>query len=123
MHEQREFICITCPVGCALQAVVDNRELVELRGQACQRGIAFVREELTDPRRVLTTTVRVRGAALPLVPVRSKAALPKDLLMPVVEALRAVVLDAPVEQYQLVLQDVLNSGIDIVTTRSLPAFT
>ena len=120
VHEQRDFICITCPVGCALEAVVDDRELVELRGQTCQRAISFVREELTDPRRVLTTTVRVRGAALPLVPVRATEALPKGLLLPVMADLRAVVLDAPIEQHQLVLQNVCNSGTDIVTTRPLP---
>ena len=94
MAEQRQFICITCPVGCTIQATVEGKELISLEGQTCSRGVAFVREELTDPRRMLTTTVRVRGGTLPLVPVRSSGPLPKERIFDVVEKLRDVVLQA-----------------------------
>lgn len=119
MREQREFICITCPVGCTLEATVEGRELIELRGQACKRGVAFVQEELTAPKRMLTTTVQVRGGALPLVPVRSDKPLPKELLFAVADRLRAVELVAPIVEHQVVLADVFGSGVDIVTSRSL----
>jgi CxxC motif-containing protein len=121
MAEQREFICVTCPVGCSIHAVVEGQELVEIRGQACQRGEAFVKEELTAPRRMLTTTVRVRGGALPLVPVRSRSPLPQGLLMAVAARLRDIELDAPVDGGRVVLADALGSGVDIVTTRGMPA--
>jgi CxxC motif-containing protein len=121
MSEQREYICVTCPVGCTIQAVVEGQELVELKGQACQRGEAFVREELTSPRRMLTTTVRVRGGHLPLVPVRSTAPLPQSLIVDIAALLREVELDAPVDEYQVVLAGALGTGVDIVTSRSMPA--
>ncbi len=121
MAEHRAFICVTCPVGCSIDALVEGQELVELRGQACARGEAFVREELTDPRRMLTTTVRVRGGKLPLVPVRSSAPLPKHLLLDVARTLREVELEAPVQQYQVVLENALGTGIAIITSRPLPA--
>jgi CxxC motif-containing protein len=121
LREQRRFICITCPVGCAIDAVIENGELIEATGQACKRGIAFVREELRTPKRMLTTTVRVRGGALPLVPVRSAQALPKGLLFSVAALLRDVVLEAPVLEHQVVLQNVLNTGVDIIASRDLPA--
>ena len=121
MPERREFICITCPVGCTLHAVVEGDELIEVEGQSCKRGVDFVREELTDPRRTLTTTVQVEGGTLPLVPVRSEAPLPKGLVLDVARALREVVLIAPVVQHQVVLENALGSGVDIITTRSLPA--
>jgi CxxC motif-containing protein len=106
-------------VGCAIDATIEDGELVETEGHTCKRGVAFVREELTDPRRMLTTTVRVSGGVLPLVPVRSAEALPKGLLMAVAEKLRQVELTAPVEEHQVVLQDVLGSGVDIITSRAL----
>ncbi|HHX63581.1 MAG TPA: DUF1667 domain-containing protein, partial [Chloroflexi bacterium] len=59
MLDEREFICVTCPVGCSIETVVEGQELIEIRGQACNRGVAFVKEELSAPRRMLTTTVRV----------------------------------------------------------------
>ena len=120
MPEAREFICVTCPVGCAIQATVEDGQLTATDGQACQRGVAFVLEELTAPRRMLTTTVRVRGGALPLVPVRSTAPLPKERLLDVARLLRGIELEAPVAQHQVVLADVLGTGVDVVTSRALP---
>lgn len=118
--EQRDFICVTCPVGCTISATVEGGELVEVQGQACRRGIAFVREELTAPRRTLTTTVRVGGGALPLVPVRSTEPLPKGIVLDVAARLREVQVPAPVAVHQVVMSDALGSGIDIVTTRAVP---
>ena len=119
MRTQREFICVICPVGCTIEAIVEGNELVGISGQACKRGVVFVQEELTAPRRVLTTTVRVRGGALPLVPVRSSEPLPKELLVQVVEALRQVSLEAPVSEHQIVIGNVLDTGVDVVTSRAL----
>jgi len=121
VSENREFICVTCPVGCTIEAIVEGQELLEIKGQACQRGIAFVREELTDPRRTLTTTVRVCGGTMPLLPVRSAAPLPKSLLRDVAARLRTVSVQAPVRQYQVILPDALGTGVDIVASRDLPA--
>lgn len=118
--EQRQFICVTCPVGCTIDATVEGKELLEVHGQACKRGVAFVREELTAPRRTLTTTVRVRGGVLPLVPVRSAAALPKGLIADIVRDLRGIILDAPVAEHQVVLRDARGTGIDIITSRAMP---
>ena len=119
MSEEREFICVTCPVGCAVRARIDRGELLEVTGQACERGVAFVREEITAPKRTLTTTVRVKGGTLPLVPVRSSAPLPKEFLAPVVKRLSEVALEAPVAEHQVVLANVLGTDVDIITTRSL----
>jgi len=119
MPEQREFICVTCPVGCSIQTLVEGQELLEIRGHACQRGEAFVREELTAPRRMFTTTVRVRGGRLPLVPVRSTAPLPKGMMLAMAQALRGIELEAPVSAHQVVLQDALGTGVDIVTSRPM----
>ena len=121
MSDNREFICVVCPVGCTIEAVVEGDELQEIRGQACQRGAAFVREELTYPRRMLTTTVRVRGGALPLVPVRSAAPIPKGLLREAAAHLRGVEVAAPVTEHQVILPDALGTGIDIVASRDVAA--
>ncbi|OGO05844.1 MAG: hypothetical protein A2Y73_07265 [Chloroflexi bacterium RBG_13_56_8] len=119
MSEQRHFICITCPVGCAIDALVEGDELLEIKGHACNRGIAFIREELSAPKRMLTTTVRVEKGELPLVPVRSAEALPKEALLKVASLLRRVVLEAPISEHQLVMGDVLHTGVDIITSRAV----
>ena len=121
MQEQRRFICVICPVGCTIDASIESGELREITGHACKRGVAFVHEELTAPKRMLTTTVRVKGGKLPLVPVRSTAPLPKELLLPVAALLRKVTLEAPVREHQVVVANVLGTGVDIITSRDLPA--
>ena len=119
MPQDSEYICVTCPVGCALRATVEGSNLLEVRGQSCQRGFDFVLEELTDPRRTLTTTVQVNHGALPLVPVRSTAPLPKHMVMQVARALRTILIEAPIVEHQVVMSSVFGTGIDMVTTRDL----
>jgi len=121
MSENREFICVTCPVGCTIEAVIEGKELIELKGNACKRGIAFVQEEITNPRRMLTTTVQVIGGELPLAPVHSSEPLPKDLLLEAARALRVLRLSAPVQMGQVVLADILGAGVDIVASRPIRA--
>ena len=101
--------------------MVDGDELIEISGNTCKRGVAFAKEELTAPRRMLTTTVQVRNGEWPLVPVRTLEPLPKGLLLTVAQDLRAVILDAPVAARQVVLGNVRGTGVDIVTSRAMPA--
>jgi CxxC motif-containing protein len=121
MPENREFICVTCPVGCTIETVVEGQELIELKGNACKRGIAFVQEEITNPRRMLTTTVQVIGGELPLAPVHSSEPLPKNLLLAAAHELRSLRLNAPVQMGQVVLAGILGSGVDIVASRPIRA--
>lgn len=118
--EQRQFICVTCPVGCTIEATVEGDKLVGIQGQTCKRGLAFVEEELTAPKRMLTTTVRVVGGILPLVPVRSSKPLPKGVLLPVAAFLRDIVLQAPIVEHQVVVQNILETGVDMIASRDLP---
>jgi CxxC motif-containing protein len=121
LSEERHFICVTCPVGCSIVATVEGQELIAVRGQGCKQGISFVQEEMTAPKRMLTTTVQVVAGALPLVPVRSTEPLPKENLLAVAKELRDVVLRAPISEHQVVIENVLDTGVDIVTSRALEA--
>ncbi len=66
------IICITCPMGCTLQVTHEGSTILNVEGNNCARGIAYVQRELTDPRRMVATTVRVSGGLHPLVPVYTK---------------------------------------------------
>jgi len=121
LQEHRQFVCVTCPVGCALEATLEGGLLTEVHGQACRRGPAFVQEEITAPKRMFTSTVRVRGGAMPLAPVRSREPVPKGLLLALAAELRKVVLQAPISEHQVVLPDALHSGVDIVASRAVEA--
>lgn len=106
-------------MGCAIHVTLQDGQLYKTSGQTCKRGIAFAREEILAPRRILTTTVRVENGVLPLVPVRSRTPLPKELLFKVTAILRQMVVQAPVYEHQVVLANALESGVDIIASRTL----
>ncbi len=93
---ESELVCTCCPNGCALTASTDAKGKLEISGARCSRGVSFGLSELTDPRRTLTTTVRLQNGAYPLVPVRSAEPVRKGDLRRLVASLRSVTLTAPV---------------------------
>ena len=112
-----ELLCIGCPRGCPLTVEVTDDHSLRVRGHACRRGYTHANAEVNDPRRTITTTVRVRGGLLPLVPVRSLAPIPKGKIAQALREISGVVLNAPVAKGQIVLNSVAGTGIAVVTTR------
>ncbi|MGC9347540.1 MAG: DUF1667 domain-containing protein [Anaerolineae bacterium] len=115
-----EMICITCPMGCTLEVTYDGDTVLEVEGNACPRGLAYVERELKDPRRMVATTVRVKGGLHPLVPVYTKAPFPKPRIFDLLSQLREVEVEAPVSLNQIVLHDALGTGIDVIASREMP---
>ena len=94
--EEKNLICINCPLGCMLTVVMDGKEIVSVEGNTCRRGDTYARKELTDPTRIVTSTVRVSGGSESMVPVKTKEDIPKGKVLECVRALKDVVLPAPV---------------------------
>ena len=115
-----KMICITCPMGCSLEVTREGQTLLSVDGNTCKRGEDYARRELTDPRRMAATTVRVKDGIHPLVPVYTASAFPKPRLFELLEALRQVELEAPVAMDQIVLANALDTGIDILASREMP---
>ena len=115
-----EMICITCPMGCTLKVTHEGQKLVAVEGNTCPRGKRYAEEELTNPRRMVATTVKVKGGLHPLVPVYTEAPIPKPLIFEVLSQIREVEIAAPIETKQVILADVLNTGIDVVASRDMP---
>ncbi len=115
-----KMICITCPMGCSVEVTREGQTLLSVDGNTCKRGEDYVRRELTDPRRMAATTVRVKGGVHPLVPVYTAKPFPKPRLFELLDALRQVELEAPVAMGQVVLANALDTGIDILASREMP---
>lgn len=118
-REIKELVCIICPLGCNLKAVISGGRIEEIAGNTCPRGAEYARKELTDPRRVLTTTVRVRGGSLPAVSVKTLTDIPKDRIFQCMRELKDVVLEAPVDTGQVAVESIADTGIPVVTTKTV----
>lgn len=113
---EKSITCIICPVGCEIQVTGEPGRVETMRGHACKRGEEYARNEFIHPVRILTSTVRVEGGDAPLVPVRSQGAIPKELQMQCMACIRTARAEAPVKCYDVLIPDILGTGVDIVAT-------
>jgi CxxC motif-containing protein len=119
MRNSHSFTCINCPLSCSLELIEEDGEVVEVRGNECKVGKKYAEEEFRNPQRMVTTTITVRGGALPLLPVVSEGPVPKGMVRDAVKVLSGVSVDAPVEEGQVVFEDILGTGINIISSRKL----
>ncbi|MBM4429609.1 MAG: DUF1667 domain-containing protein [Chloroflexi bacterium] len=118
-EETTKIICITCPMGCTLEVTHEGKTISKVEGHTCKKGPEYAEAELTDPRRMVTSTVKVKGGVHPLLPVFTAAPIPKPLIFDLVKLLRQVELEAPVKVGQVVVHNVLDTGVDILASRDL----
>ncbi len=107
-------------MGCTIEAVTRGDELIEIEGNTCKAGEKYVKSELKNPTRVLTSTVKVKNGILPRVPVKSTEELPKGKILDSVRKLDDIELEAPIDIHQTAIENILDTRINIVTTRPLP---
>ncbi len=119
MPEQTKVICITCPKGCRLDVSRDGDTILQVDNCGCKRGEEYVKAELTDPRRMVATTVKIKGALHPLLPVYTAKPFPKPRIRELLTALQGVELTVPVAMGEAVLKDALGTGIDILASREM----
>ncbi len=114
--EQRELICIGCPLGCMLTVEMNGTEVVSVTGNTCKRGKTYAEKEVTAPTRIVTSTVRVNGGDRNLVSCKTKNDIPKEKIFEVARALKEIVVPAPVRIGDVLLEDVAGTGVEIVAT-------
>ena len=113
---KKTFTCIICPVGCQIdvRGIPGKTTLVE--GNDCERGIKYAKEEYCHPTRILTSSVLVKGARTPLIPVRSNEPVPKERIQDCMKVIKETVVYPPVRLHDIVIPDILGTGIHIVAT-------
>jgi CxxC motif-containing protein len=118
--EKKHVVCVICPIGCEIDVVHDGDKIVSMEGNKCEKAQEFVRQELIEPMRILTTTVRLGGARLPVIPVRTDKPVPKRLFPHILRQLKGIELQAPVNMLDVVVSDVVNTGVNVIATRTMP---
>lgn len=118
---EQELVCIVCPMGCrlTLTAAPGTDKGWQVSGNVCKRGEQYALKELTDPTRVVTSTVRITGGILERLPVRTYGAIPKNKVFECMRLLNHVDVKSPVKMGDIVIADVLGTGVDVIATRSL----
>ena len=117
--DKKKITCIICPIGCKIFVRTNGKQITVTEGNRCKKGIHYARSEILDPRRMLTTSILVKGGEWPLVSVKSTRAIPKDRLFSILEQIKKITINAPVVSGQTIIKNVLNSDIDFVATKTI----
>lgn len=118
MSQIEELVCIVCPRGCNLKI---DKDTMEVTGNLCPRGVRYAKEELSNPKRTLCTTVKCKSKNLPRCPVKTSEEVPKDKIFDLMKLLRRVEIIPPVKAGDVVVENALETGADIVSTRTIEA--
>ena len=124
MSEIREYTCVVCPNGCALQVEISNDEkavFLSVTGNLCPRGKSCAQQEVENPLRTISTNVLVTGGVLPVVSVRTLDAIPLSQIRAVRESLKDIVLHAPVHIGDIVTDHPAGIVCRVAATRNVPA--
>lgn len=108
--------CIVCPMGCPL-VVTKLESGYKVEGNTCKRGEKYGVEELTNPKRVVTTTVKLKGSYLNLLPVKTEDSIPKGMMNEIMEVLDKVEVTSPVNVGDIIVENILDTGVNIVSTK------
>ena len=111
--------CVLCPVGCELEVRRDGSTDVEVSGNQCDKGIPFAVEEVLRPRRNLATSIPVRGTASKMVSVRLSGPVPREMIFPILAEIARLRPEAPFSRGQILITDVLGTGVDVIATRTV----
>ena len=114
-----ELICIGCPLGCNLTVDMDGSEVVEVKGNTCKKGKEYVNQELTNPKRNISSSVKVINGDLEIVSVRLNGSIPKDKIFEVMNEIKNITVDAPIKIGDIVKHNILNLNVDLIATKNI----
>ena len=118
---KKKLRCIVCPEGCPLQAEyeADSKKIIGLEGYNCKRAIKFAEAEITNPLRLLTTTISIDSGISQRLPVRSNIPAPKEKIGPILKAVKQIRAKAPIKMGEIIIADVFGTGVDIISSATV----
>jgi CxxC motif-containing protein len=116
---KKEITCIVCPIGCKILLETEGKQFRIIDGDKCKRGVDYVRAEVLDPRRILTSSILVKSGEWPLVSVKTTEPIPKDKIFLVLNEIKHTMFKAPVKLGDIILKNVCDTGINVIATKNV----
>lgn len=110
----KELICIVCPKGCHLEVDIENEKV---SGNTCKRGEIYGLNEVKNPTRIVTSTIRIKKGSV--VPVKTDNPIPKGMIFEVMQEINKVSVMPPVKVGDILIENILETGVNIVATKSV----
>ena len=109
----KEYVCIVCPNGCHL---VYDEETDSCTGNKCPRGAKYASSEYKHPVRTVCSSVKTDVEGYPVISVKTDKEIDKPLIGELMKELNKVVVHEYLDMNSIVIENVLNTGVNIITT-------
>lgn len=109
----KRLICIECPMGCGIEAGVEDGKAVFVKGNSCPRGKMYAENEVVCPVRVVTSAVRAEDGRM--IPVKTDKPVKKSEIFDVMKKIRDVHPRSSVKIGD-VLAENIEDGVNLVAT-------
>ncbi|ARP51236.1 MULTISPECIES: DUF1667 domain-containing protein [Caproicibacterium] len=119
--DTKHLTCIGCPLGCQITVAMAGGKVTSVTGNTCPRGDAYARKEVTNPTRIVTSSVRVSGSRTGAVTVscKTRTDVPKSKIFNCVHDLVGISVPAPVKIGDVVKVNVAGTGVDMIATKNV----
>lgn len=104
-------------MGCDLTVGIEGGVPVSVTGNTCPIGKKYAEEEVTAPKRTVTSTA-LSADGVP-VPVKTAGTVPKSAIFDVVRDIKAARPTLPVNIGDVILPDVSGTGVPVVATKAV----
>lgn len=112
----KKLTCIECPIGCEMEAGVENGVAAYVKGNSCPRGKMYAENEVVCPKRVLTSTVRTKDGRM--LSVKTDNPVKKEEMFAIMQKINGVIADTPVSIGDVVCKEIAE-GANLVATSNL----
>lgn len=120
---KKELTCIGCPLGCQITVDWDDeaKKVISVTGNSCKNGDIYARKEVTNPTRIVTSSIPVTGGDMVRVSCKTQHDIPKNRIFDVMEEIHAAKAKAPLKIGDVLVKDVCGLGVDVIATRNIHA--
>ncbi|MGF6906512.1 DUF1667 domain-containing protein [Fusobacterium sp. PH5-44] len=115
----KEYTCIICPNSCDIEVLFENNKVASVEGALCPRGKTYIDNELSNPVRNIATSVKIENGQLPLASVKLSHSIPKEKIFDVMNEIKKIKINAPVQIGQVVIKNVLGLDSDVIITKNI----
>jgi CxxC motif-containing protein len=115
----KNLTCIECPVGCALSVETGGSSGISVTGHACPKGEVYAQSEIENPVRIVTSTVLTTSESVQFLPVRTDRPIPKTRIFDAMAAIRNIIVDKPLGTGDIVVENFLGLGVNLIATRDI----
>ena len=114
--KREQFTCIGCPIGCTLDVTMHDENNIVVEGNLCAIGDRYGKKEIVFPVRMVTSSVWVNNGKSGLVSVKTDKEIDKKHMIDVAKALAHITVEAPVHIGDVIVENILGSGVNMIAT-------